>query len=78
MKHLILGLCFTIQNEKKYLINKKMDIITMILFQKYLPLDIIRFIDTFVYEDLNDNNFKDVVKLWFLNENSQKCEFFWV
>ena len=46
----------------------------MILLENILPLDIIRFINKFVmYEELNDSNFKYVIKLWF--EKKELCKF---
>ena len=43
----------------------------MILFQDKLPSDILIFINTFICKKLNDNNIKDIIKLWF--EDKEKC-----
>jgi len=44
------------------------NIITMKLLEKYLALDIIRYIDTFVYIKLNNIIIKNNVKLYFKNK----------
>ena len=38
-----------------------------------IPLDVLKFINEFMYEELNDSNFKDAIKLWF--ENEKLCTF---
>ena len=43
----------------------------MILFQKYIPLDVIRYIDKFVYQTINDSNFKEAIKLW--TKDNKEC-----
>ena len=50
-----------------------MDIITMKLIENKLniPLDLLRYINTFIYEKLNDENIKQAVELWF--ENKEEC-----
>ena len=44
-----------------------MDIITMILLEDKLniPLDVMKYLNKFVYEELNDNNFNGAIELWF-------------
>ena len=52
-----------------------MDIITMIILENKLdiPLDVLKFMNEYIYEELNDNNFKNAIKLWF--ENEELCIF---
>ena len=52
-----------------------MDVITMKLIENKLnlPLDIIIYINKFIYEKLNDNNFKEAINLWF--KNKEECLF---
>ena len=50
-----------------------MDVVTMIILENQLeiPLDVLRFLNEFLREELNDNNFKIAIKLWF--ENRELC-----
>ena len=52
-----------------------MDSVTMIILENRLdiPLDVLIFMNEFIYEELNDNNFQDAVNLWFFNKG--KCIF---
>jgi hypothetical protein len=47
-----------------------MDVVTMILVEREtgLPLDLIILINSFLYEKLTDENFRDATRLWFSNE----------
>jgi len=50
-----------------------MDVITIKLIENktILPLEAIIYINSFINEKLNDNNFKQAVKLWF--KNKEEC-----
>ena len=55
-----------------------MDIVTMIILEDKLniPLDVLRYLNEYIkYEELNDNNFKDTIKLWFKNKESCKFKY---
>ena len=48
-----------------------MDIITMIILEDKLdiPLDVLKFMNEYIkYEELNDDNFLDAIRLWFEDE----------
>jgi surface protein len=53
----------------------KMDCVTMILVERstVLPLDLVVLINSFLYERLTDENFKQAIALWF--ENKEQCDF---
>jgi surface protein len=52
----------------------KMDCVTMILVERstVLPLDLVVLINSFLYERLTDENFKQAIALWF--ENKEECK----
>ena len=52
-----------------------MDIVTMILIEDGLniPLDIIRYINLTFYSEINNSNFRSVIKMWF--EDNERCKF---
>jgi surface protein len=52
-----------------------MDCVTMVLVEREtgLPLDLVVFINSFLYESLTDGNFKQAIALWF--ENQEECKF---
>jgi surface protein len=52
-----------------------MDCVTMVLVEREtgLPLDLVVLINSFLYERLTDENFKQAIALWF--ENKQECKF---
>jgi surface protein len=51
-----------------------MDILTMVLIKRQtgIPLDLVIFINTFLYEKLTDENFKQAIALWF--DNKEECK----
>jgi surface protein len=53
----------------------EMDCVTMVLVEREtgLPLDLVVLINSFLYERLTDENFKQAIRLWF--ENKEQCEF---
>jgi surface protein len=55
--------------------KKEMDCVTMVLVEREtrLPLDLVVFINSFLYERLTDENFKQAIDLWF--ENKEECKF---
>jgi surface protein len=52
-----------------------MDCVTMKLVERstVLPLDLVVLINSFLYERLTDENFKQAIALWF--ENKEECKF---
>jgi surface protein len=52
-----------------------MDCVTMVLVERstVLPLDLVVLINSFLYERLTDENFRQAIALWF--ENKEQCEF---
>jgi hypothetical protein len=48
---------------------EKMDPVTMVLVEREtgLPLDLVVLINSFLYERLTDENFKQAIALWFEN-----------
>jgi surface protein len=52
-----------------------MDCVTMVLMERstVLPLDLVVLINSFLYERLTDENFKQAIALWFGNE--EECKF---
>jgi hypothetical protein len=52
-----------------------MDCVTMKLVEREtgLPLDLVVLINSFLYERLTDENFKQTIALWF--ENKEECKF---
>jgi surface protein len=63
------GVC----KEKK----KRMDVVTMVLIQTKtrIPLDVVVFINNFLYEKLTDHNFEEAITLWFRNEMNCRRRF---
>jgi surface protein len=57
--------------------NLSMDVVTMVLVEreKRLPLDLVVLINSFLYEKLTDENFKQAVALWFEDEEECKWRF---
>jgi hypothetical protein len=55
--------------------NREMDCVTMVLVEREtgLPLDLVVLINSFLYERLTDENFKQAIALWF--ENQEQCKF---
>jgi surface protein len=55
--------------------KKEMDCVTMKLVEREtgLPLDLVVLINSFLYERLTDENFKQAIALWFRNE--EECKF---
>jgi surface protein len=55
--------------------RNKMDCVTMKLLERstVLPLDLVVLINSFLYEKLTDENFKQAIALWF--ENEEQCKF---
>jgi surface protein len=55
--------------------QKEMDCVTMKLVEREtgLPLDLVVLINSFLYERLTDENFKQAIHLWF--ENKEECKF---
>jgi hypothetical protein len=55
--------------------RKEMDCVTMKLVERstVLPLDLVVLINSFLYERLTDENFKQAIALWF--ENKEECKF---
>jgi hypothetical protein len=55
--------------------KKEMDCVTMVLVEREtgLPLDLVVLINSFLYERLTDENFKQAIALWF--ENKEECKF---
>jgi surface protein len=55
--------------------KKEMDCVTMVLVEREtgLPLDLVVFINSFLYERLTDKNFKQATFLWFRNQ--EQCRF---
>jgi surface protein len=55
----------------------QVNVTTMVLIEARigLPLDLIIFINSFLYEKLTDVNFKNAVRLWFENERECKWRF---
>jgi surface protein len=51
-----------------------MDCVTMVLVEREtgLPLDLVVLINSFLYERLTDENFKQAIALWF--ENKEECK----
>jgi surface protein len=51
-----------------------MDDLTMVLIETKtrLPLDLVVFINSFLYEKLTDENFRQAIALWF--ENKEECK----
>jgi hypothetical protein len=47
-----------------------MDVLTMVLIERAtgIPLDLVVFINAFLYEKLTDENFCQAISLWFGNE----------
>jgi surface protein len=56
-------------------LGKIMDSVTMVLIERKsrIPLDVLVFIKSFLYEKLTDENFKQAISLWFGNE--EECRF---
>jgi surface protein len=61
-------------NEKNWQFSK-MDCLTMKLVERstVLPLDLVVLINSFLYERLTDENFRQAIRLWF--ENNELCRF---
>jgi surface protein len=55
--------------------GKETDCVTMVLVEREtgLPLDLVVLINSFLYERLTDDNFRQAIALWF--ENKEKCKF---
>jgi surface protein len=55
--------------------DREMDCVTMKLVEREtgLPLDLVVLINSFLYERLTDENFKQAIDLWF--ENKEECKF---
>jgi surface protein len=55
--------------------QQEMDCVTMKLVERstVLPLDLVVLINSFLYERLTDENFKQAIALWF--ENKEECKF---
>jgi surface protein len=55
----------------------EMDCVTMVLVERQtgIPLDLIIFINSFLYEKLTDENFKLAIQLWFSKEKECKWRF---
>jgi surface protein len=55
--------------------NREMDCVTMVLVEREtgLPLDLVVLINSFLYERLTDENFKQAIALWF--QNKEECKF---
>jgi hypothetical protein len=51
-----------------------MDCVTMVLVEREtgLPLDLVVLINSFLYERLTDENFKQAIALWFENKEERK------
>jgi surface protein len=54
-----------------------MDCLTIVLVEKktILPLDLLVLINSFLYEKLTDENFKEAIALWFENEEDCRWRF---
>jgi hypothetical protein len=59
----------------RLVIGVKMDCVTMVLVEREtgLPLDLVVLINSFLYERLTDENFKQAIALWF--RNKKECKF---
>jgi surface protein len=55
----------------------RMDVVTMVLIETKtrIPLDLVIFINSFLYEKLTDDNFKEAIDLWFENEKNCRWRF---
>jgi hypothetical protein len=55
--------------------KKEMDCVTMVLVEREtgLPLHLVVLINSFLYERLTEENFKQAIALWF--ENKEECNF---
>jgi surface protein len=60
---------------KPGLLGEEMDCVTMKLVEREtgLPLDLVVLINSFLYERLTDENFKQAIALWF--EKKEECKF---
>jgi surface protein len=56
-------------------VSREMDCVTMVLVEREtgLPLDLVVLINSFLYERLTDENFKQAIDLWF--GNKEECKF---